>query len=138
MNQSFGFKKGSFVIRGPLVSVVIPAIAFIYQIYSLLSSPFGSLPENFQGCTYITTKICKRNIEGCPHSHPSTKFHSIFCNKNGCSVSIPIHTHHTPIQQYHPKHRLSVIHKEKALRQKPHHCTSHGRICVPQFPPKPD
>ena len=46
MNQSFGFKKGSFVIRGPLVSVVIPAIAFIYQIYSLLSSPFGSLPEN--------------------------------------------------------------------------------------------
>ena len=31
MNQSFGFKKGSFVIRGPLVSVVIPAIAFIYQ-----------------------------------------------------------------------------------------------------------
>ena len=64
MNQSFGFKKGSFVIRGPLVSVVIPAIAFIYQIYSLLSSPFGSLPENFQGFTYITTKICKRNIEG--------------------------------------------------------------------------
>ena len=49
MNQSFGFKKGSFVIRGPLVSVVIPAIAFIYQIYSLLLSLFGSLSENFQG-----------------------------------------------------------------------------------------
>ena len=35
MNQSFGFKKGSFVIRGPLVSVVIPAIAF-YRLRSVL------------------------------------------------------------------------------------------------------
>ena len=120
MNQSFGFKKGSFVIRGPLVSVVIPAIAFIYQIYSLLSSPFGSLPENFQGCTYITTKICKRNIEGWPRNHPSNNFSQFILQQEWMFV---LHPH-----PYAPHSHTTVSSKTSAVGN------SQGKSSPPEAP----
>lgn len=54
------------------------------------------------------------------------------------SIIYPLIPPHTPIQEYHPKHRLPIIHQKETLRQKPRHRAHHRRIHPPKITRQPD